>query len=162
MIVKTKKYKLPTGTYIKLALKNVLLEQWWVILIALAIASGAFFIFSWWWIIGAVLGYGLYVLFWLIQFAGVTQLDQSKILFEKLGYEINSQQILIKVNPRQGMPIKWENVRKAIIGKDYFLLIITKAQLIYLPFRIFNTEHERKFIETILKRKGYLKEKASV
>ena len=161
MIVKTKKYKLPTGTYIKLALKNVLLEQWWVIPIALAIASGAFFIFSWWWIIGAVLGYGLYVLFWLIQFAGVTQLEQSKILFEKLSYEINSQQILIKVNPRQGMPIKWENVRKAIIGKDYFLLIITKAQLIHLPFRIFNTEHERKFIETILKRKGYLKEKSA-
>ena len=162
MIVKTKKYKLPTGTYIKLALKNVLLEQWWVILIALAIASGAFFVFSWWWIIGAVLGYGLYVLFWLIQFAGVTQLEQSKILFEKLSYEITSQQILIKVNPRQGMPIKWENVRKAIIGKDYFLLIITKAQLIYLPFRIFNTEHERKFIETILKRKGYVKEKSAV
>ena len=161
MIVKTKKYKLPTGTYIKLALKNVLLEQWWVIPIALAIASGAFFIFSWWWIIGAVLSYGLYVLFWLIQFAGVTQLEQSKILFDKLSYEINSQQILIKVNPRQGMPIKWENVRKAIIGKDYFLLIITKAQLIHLPFRIFNTEHERKFIETILKRKGYVKEKSA-
>lgn len=161
MIVKTKKYKLPTGTYIKLALKNVLLEQWWVIPIALAIASGAFFIFSWWWIIGAVVGYGLYVLFWLIQFAGVTQLDQSKILFEKLSYEINSQQILIKVNPRQGMPIKWENVRKAIIGKDYFLFIITKAQLIHLPFKIFNTEHERKFIETILRRKGYLKEKSA-
>jgi hypothetical protein len=159
MIIKTKKYKLPTGTYIKLALKNVLLEQWWVIPIALAIASGAFFIFSWWWIIGAVLGYGLFVLFWLIQFAGVTQLEQSKILFEKLSYEINSQQILIKVNTKQGMPIKWENVRKAIIGKDYFLLIITKAQLIHLPFKIFNTEHEKKFMETILKRKGYIKEK---
>ena len=159
MIIKTKKYKLPTGTYIKLALKNVLLEQWWVILIALAIACGAFIIFSWWWIIGAVLAYGLYVLFWLIQFAGVTQLEQSKILFERLSYEITSQQILIKVNTKQGMPIKWENVRKASIGKDYFLLIITKAQLIHLPFKIFNSENERKFLETILRRKGYLKEK---
>ncbi len=161
MIIKTKKYKLPTGTYIKLALKNVLLEQWWVILIALAIASGAFIVFSWWWIIGAVLAYGLYVLFWLIQFAGVTQLEQSKILFERLSYEITSQQILIKVNTKQGMPIKWENVRKASIGKDYFLLIITKAQLIHLPFKIFNSENERKFMETILKRKGYLKEKSA-
>ncbi len=159
MIIKTKKYKLPTGTYIKLALKNVLLEQWWTIPIAVAIACGAFFVFSWWWIIGAVLAYGLYVLFWLIQFAGVTQLEQSKILFEKLSYEINSQQVLIKVNTRQGMPIKWENVRKASIGNDYFLLIITKAQLIHLPFKIFNSEHERKFMETILKRKGYIKEK---
>ncbi len=159
MIVKTKKYKLETGTYIKHALKNILLEQWWVVLIALAIASGAFFIFSWWWIIGAVVAYALYVLFWLIQFAGVTQMEQSKILFERLSYEINSQQILIKVNTKQGMPIKWENVKKATIGKDYFLFIISKAQLIHLPFRIFNSEHERKFIGTILKRKGYIKEK---
>jgi hypothetical protein len=59
------------------------------------------------------------------------------------------------------MPIKWENVRKAIIGKDYFLLIITKAQLIHLPFKIFNSEHEKKFMETILRRKGYLKEKSA-
>jgi len=35
-----------------------------------------------------VLGAGLFVLFWWIQFYGVTQLDQSKMLFERLSYEI--------------------------------------------------------------------------
>lgn len=157
MIVKTKKYKLETGTYIKLAMKNLIREQWWVFLIAAAIMCGAFFIFSWWWIIGPVIALLLYFLFWLIQFTGVTQLEQNKILFERLSYEINSQQILIKVNPRQGMPLKWEMVKKARMGKDHFLLIVSKAQLIHLPFRIFNTENERKFLETILKRKGYVK-----
>lgn len=157
MIVKTKKYKLETGTYIKLAMKNLVREQWWVFLIAAAIMCGAFFIFSWWWIIGPVIALLLYFLFWLIQFTGVTQLEQNKILFERLSYEINSQQILIKVNPRQGMPLKWEMVKKARMGKDHFLLIVSKAQLIRLPFRIFNTENERKFLETILKRKGYVK-----
>lgn len=158
MIVKTKKYKLETGTYIKLALVNILKEQWWVGLIFLAIVSGTFFIHTWWFFIGAMIALVLYLLFWLIQFAGVTQLEQNKILFEKLNYEIDSRQVLIKVNPKQGMPITWDNVKRAKIGNNYFLLIISKAQLIHLPFRIFNTENEKKFVETILRRKGYIKQ----
>lgn len=157
MIVKTKKYQLEKGTYMKIAMKNLIREQWWVFLIAAAIMCGAFFIFSWWWIIGPLIALVLYFLFWLIQFAGVTQLEQNKILFERLSYEINSQQVLIKVNPRQGMPLRWDMIKRAEIGKDYFLLIVSKAQMIHLPFRIFNTENEKKFLETILKRKGYVK-----
>lgn len=157
MIVKTKKYKLETGTYIKLALTNILKEQWWVFLIALAIMCGYFFIASHWWITGALIALTLYILFWLIQFAGVTQLEQNKILFEKLSYEIDSRQVLIKVNTKQGMPMTWNNIKKAIKGKDHFLLIVSKAQLIHLPFRIFNSDNERKFIETILRRKNYIK-----
>jgi hypothetical protein len=157
MIVKTKKYKLATGTYIKMGLRNILREQWWVILIALAICSGAIFIWSIWWIIGGVVGYGLYILFWVIQFTGVTQLEQNKILFERLNYEINSQQILMKINPRQGMPIKWDQIRRVFNGKDYYLLVMSKAQMIHLPYRIFNSDNERRFLETILKRKGFIK-----
>ena len=162
MIVKTRKYKLENSTYIKLALVNILREQWWVFLIALAIMGGAFFVFSWWWIIGPLIALALYVLFWVIQFAGVTQLEQNKVLFERLSYEINSQQILIKVSAKQGMPLKWNTIKRARVGKDYFLLIVSKAQLIHLPFRIFNTDNERKFVESILKRKGYVKEEKMV
>lgn len=157
MIVKTKKYQLSTGKYIKLGLINILRSQWWVFLIALAIASMTFVIPSNWWWIGSLIALVLYGLFWLIQFAGITQLEQNKILFERLNYEISSQQILIKLNPKQGMPMKWENVKKVYTGKDFFLLIISKAQFIYLPHRIFNSENERKFMETILRRKNYIK-----
>lgn len=156
MIVKTKKYKLETKTYIKIGMKNILKEQWWVILIALAIASGYFFIASWWWISMALLAYVLYLLFWVIQFAGVSQMEQNKVIFEKLSYEIDSRQILMKVNPRQGMPIKWDMIKKAELTKDAFVLIMSKAQFIHLPFRIFNTDNEKKFVETILRRKGLL------
>lgn len=156
MIVKTKKYKLETKTYIKIGMLNILKEQWWVILIALAIASGYFFIASWWWISMAILAYVLYLLFWVIQFAGVSQMEQNKVMFEKLAYEIDSRQILMKVNPKQGMPIKWEMIKRAQINKDAFLLTMSKAQFIHLPFRIFNSENERKFVETILKRKGFI------
>lgn len=157
MIIKTKKYQLPTGTYIKTALSNVLKDQWWVILIALAISCGYFWIPSIWWIIGAVLAYGLYVLFWTIQFTGVTQMEQNKMIFEKLAYEIDSRQVLMKINTKQGMPIAWNQIKKAEIRKDAFLLFLSKAQFIHLPFKIFNSENERKFLETILKRKELLK-----
>jgi len=34
---------------------------------------------------------------------------------------------------------------------------VNKAQLIHLPFKIFNTENERKFLLSILKNKGLVK-----
>jgi len=158
MIVRTKKFQLKTGTYIRVALKNVIRQQWWVFLIALAIASGTFFIpTTSWFIIGAIIGLVLYFLFWLIQFAGVTQMEQFKVLFDRLGYEINSQQVLIKISSKQGMPIPWDKIKRARKGKDHFLLVVSKAQLIYLPFKVFNTTNETKFVETILRRKGYIK-----
>lgn len=158
MLVKTKKYKLETGTYIKLGMLNVARQQWWVVLIALALCCGYFFAPSMWWFIGVGIALVLYLLFWLIQFAGVTQMEQTKVLFEKLAYEITSQQVMIKLNERQGMPMKWEQIKRARQGKDYYLLIVNKAQLIHLPFRIFRSDNERKFVGSILKRKGYIKE----
>lgn len=157
MIVKTKKYKLETGTYIKIGLLNILKEQWWVFLIYLAICAMYFIIPSWWWIIGATIALVLYVLFWVIQFAGIPQLEQNKILFEKLGYEIDSRQIMVKVSSKQGMPITWDMVKRASVNKNDFVLVVSKAQLIHLPFRIFNNENQIKFVETILKRKGLTK-----
>ncbi|EMR04701.1 hypothetical protein [Cesiribacter andamanensis] len=159
MIVKTKKYKLETKTYIGLGMKNILREQWWVFLIAAAIMAMYFVLPSIWWIIGAVIALILYILFWLIQFTGVTQMEQNKILFDKLSYEISSQQVLIKVNPRQGMPLAWNMIKKATIEGEAINLFVSKAQIIHLPFRIFNTDNERRFVETILKRKGLIKDK---
>ena len=156
MIVKTKKYQLSTSTYIKMAMINVLKKQWWVFLIALAICGGYFIIPSMWWLIGAGIALVIYLLFWLIQFAGVTQMEQSKILFERLAYEINSQQVLIKISSKQGMPIQWDQIKSAKVGKDSITLVVNMAQIIYLPFKVFKTDNERKFVETILKRKGYI------
>jgi len=157
MIVKTKKYQLETGKYIKIGLMNILKEQWWVALIAIAIACGYFWIASWWWISMALLAYILYWVFWLIQFAGVTQMEQNKVIFEKMSYEIDSRQILMKLNTKQGMPIKWDMIKKAEMTKDAFILTMSKAQFIHLPYRILNSENEKKFLETILRRKELIK-----
>ncbi len=157
MIIRTKKYKLPTGKYIRLGMTNVLRQQWWVLLIVIALCCGYLLAPSNWWFYGTAIAFILYLLFWLIQFAGVTQLEQSKMLFDKLAYEITSQQILIKISTKQGMPIKWDQVKRAKRGKKDFTFWINKVQMIHLPDKVFNSDNERKFLETILKRKGYLK-----
>jgi YcxB-like protein len=158
MIVKTKNYRLEKKAYIRMALKNILRKQWWVGLIVVAICLFYFLVPSIWWFIGAFVGAGLYLLFWWIQFYGVTQLEQGKMLFERFSYEITSQQIVMKINPREGMPMKWDQIKSAEITKDAFVLFVNKAQLIHLPFKIFNTDNERKFVNSILKTKGLLKE----
>jgi hypothetical protein len=158
MVVKTKNYKLDKKTYINLALKSILKQQGWIAALgAFAICQMYIWVPSIWWFIGAAVGLGLYLLFWWIQFYGVTQLEQGKMLFEKFSYEISSQQILMKINPREGMPLKWDQIKKAIVEKDAFVLFVNKAQLIYLPFKIFNTENERKFLTSVLRSKGFIK-----
>lgn len=158
MNVKTKNYRLEKKIYINLAFKRVMKQQGWIAaLAAFAICLGYIWIPSIWWFIGAFIGVLLYLLFWYIQFYGVTQLEQSKMLFEKFFYEINSKEILMKISVREGMPIKWDQIQKAEIGKDFFVLYINKAQLIYWPHKIFNTDNERKFVASILKAKGLAK-----
>ncbi|MCW5912421.1 MAG: YcxB family protein [Cyclobacteriaceae bacterium] len=157
MIVKTRNYRLEKRDYIKMALKAILQQQWWVGLIVLAICLCYLWIPSIWWFIGAFTGAALYLLFWWIQFYGVTQLEQGKMLFERFSYEITSQQIVMKINAREGMPLKWDQIKRAKAGKDAYLLFVNKAQLIHLPYKIFNTDNERKFVGSILKTKGLLK-----
>lgn len=160
MIVRTKNYKLEKKRYINLALKSILKKQGWMAIVGAVVICLGYFIpgaDSIWWFIAAIIGVALYVLFWWIQFYGVTQLEQGQPLFEKFSYEISSQQILMKKNPREGMPLKWDQIQRAEVGPDYFALFVNKAQLIYWPFKIFNTDNERKFVASILKTKGFVR-----
>ena len=160
MIVRTKNYRLDKKTYVNTAFKTILKKQGWMAVAGALLICMGYFIpgaSSIWWFICAIIALGLYLLFWWIQFYGVTQLEQGKMLFEKFSYEISSQQILMKINPREGMPLKWDQIKSASIGKDHFVLFVNKAQLIYWPFKIFNTENERKFVTSILRNKGLIK-----
>ncbi len=158
MIISTKKYQFSTQTYIRFAFTSVMKEFWWAWAVPVVILLiPVFYRPALWWCVSiALLLSILYVLFWLIQFVGVTQMEQSKFLFQKLSYDISSKHLLIKLNQREGMPLAWNNIKKIQKGKDYFLLIISRGQMIHLPFHIFKTENELKFVETILKRKNLL------
>ncbi len=159
MVIKTKKYGLSKKQYINMCLKSVLKEFWWVWFIPLAIMllpifiSGAF----WWCFSITLLLIVLYLGFWYIQFTAITQLDQYKMLFEKFSYEIDSRQILMKINAKEGSQITWDKVKKAEKTKDAFILTISRAQFIHLPFDLFKSDLELKFMETLLRRKGLIK-----
>ena len=157
MIVRTKKFQMGKGQYIRKGFFNLLSEQWWIILIYLLLCSMNFYIPSIWWIVGSSTALILYVLFWLIQFFGVTQVEQSSYMFERLSYEISSNQIMMKINNKQGMPIKWDTVKKVKIQKDCFLFKLNIVQFIIFPYKVFNNENEIRFIKSILNRKGYVK-----
>ena len=161
MIVKTRKYKLENGTYIKLAMKNILRTQWYWIavpigIIILNVILNLTVYPNIWIYFMAPLAIILYLLFWAIQFTGVTQLEQNKVLFQKLLYEIDGRQILMKMNSKEGMQMKWEMIKKAYKEKDHFLLVISKAQFIHLPFSIFNSENDLRFTESLLRRKNLI------
>ena len=95
--------------------------------------------------------------FWYAQFVGITQTEQTRMLFEKMQYEIDSRQILMKISDKQGMPVTWDKIKEAEKTTDAYVLILSKAQFIYLPFRIFNSEHDLRFMEVIMQRKNLLK-----
>lgn len=158
MIIKTKKYELSKKLYTTLCLKSILKEFWWVWFVPLAVmllpifVSGAF-----WWCLSIsltlIVGYWA---FWYIQFTAITQLDQYKIIFEKFSYEIDSRQILMKINAKEGSQITWDKIQKAEKTKEAFILTLSRAQFIYLPLDLFKNDLELKFMETILSRKGLI------
>lgn len=158
MIVRTRKYQLDKKTYIKAAFKALIARQWWVLLLPAALLVLSVVLMAHWPWITALSLTAAYFLFWYLLFVGMPQLDQAKLMFEKLSYEINSQQVLIKKNAREGMPLKWEQFKRVIKGKNSYIFILSKAQIIVLPYKIFNNpKNDERFVDSILKRKGYLK-----
>ncbi|TAE19154.1 MAG: YcxB family protein [Bacteroidetes bacterium] len=165
MIAKTRKYELDKKLYRRICLNGVMKQRWWIpvaifvgiivlnILLNFAYRNTWIYFFA---PIGAFLYYG----FWWVQFTGAPHLPQMKDWFKKYMYEISSQHILMKEkeNSPQGMQIKWENIKSAEKQKDGFVLYMSVAQFIYLPFKIFQNDTDLKFTESVLRRKNLLKE----
>ncbi|MCC5945448.1 MAG: YcxB family protein [Bernardetiaceae bacterium] len=154
MRISTKKYKLDNEFYLKTSFASVATEWWWAWLIPILI----FMIFSgfglWGWgLFTALLLTALYILFWIIQFAGLSRHEKTKMFFEPYTYEIDGKQIMMKVDSKRGMPLKWDQIAYAKIVKTGYLLYFNRFQFIYLPYRIFTSESQKQFLETLLKRK---------
>jgi len=154
---KTKKYQVPVNTYIKIGMTNVIKQWWWaftipvaIILLGIIIGGG--------WILGLTITAFvltiLYLLFWGVQFYGLTQVPQGKILFERLSYEFEQKQIKILKTQKEGMMMPWENIKKVTKTKDAFILKLSLVQYIHLPFAIFQTENDLRFTEKLFERKG--------
>ena len=153
MTISTKKAELQRNTYIKLALLHLLRRQWWVGALAVLLTAAIRHLGWGRWAIVPPILLLLYFLFWLVQFYGVTVVEDSAFIFDKMSYQINSQQIILQLTPKQGMAIAWDQIKAAKAREKGFVLFLSAAQLIYLPHRIFKGEHEIRFVLMLLKRK---------
>ncbi len=177
MAIKTKKNQLDKNAYAKLALLQVWKKEWWRALIPLVVLSlPVVFDFSWWWIAGAVVVTILYALVRSAQVMGVTQMEQSSVLFERVMFEIDQRQILMKRNDREGMALQWDMIERVTQSKDSYFFYLkgpSADQLptgfkgwlaktfnvpifLQLPFRIFNSPNDIKLMESLLRRKNFI------
>lgn len=178
--IRTKKYQLTSELYTQLALRRLWKRQWWV-LAALA-GAGVVLALVWpsWWVLAIVLVPALlHVLFWGAQVAGVTKLEQTKMLFERLFYEINAQRFLMKRNDREGAELKWEMFERVDRAPEGYVLTFasrppagapqpnllqrvliklgaSELQFLVLPTEIFVKPADLKLFESTLRRKGLL------
>ncbi|MDJ1471654.1 YcxB family protein [Cytophagaceae bacterium DM2B3-1] len=160
---KTKKYQMDKKVYVRLGMTHLLKTQWyWVFvpvgIIVLNIILNVTKVYTNWWIylIAFLVALG-YVLFWAIQFTGISQLEQYKVMFDKFSYDINTKQINAMINAKEGMQIGWDMVKDVYKEKDAYTLVLSRGQFIHLPFNIFNSDNDLKFFERILRQKNLIK-----
>jgi hypothetical protein len=162
MIVKTKKFSLDKKIYIKKAFADQFkkIQIWLLIPVAVAILglvlhfTGTYK--NWWILITAIIGGVLFVLFWYAQFYAAANMDQNKQMFDKFMYEIDSRQILVKINAKEGGIVKWDTIKSAEKDASGFFLHISRGQFLHFPNEVFNSDHDFKLFESILRRKSLL------
>lgn len=177
LAIRTKKTQLDTNTYTRLAMAQVWKKEWWYALIPFAVGVLPALIWpSWWWLASGLVLTVLYVLLRSAQITGVTQMEQSKPLFERVNYEIDNRQLIARLNEKQGMNIGWEMINRVRITPDGYMLYLKQGEapqelagwrrwvartfdvpvFMLLPTRIFNSPNDIKLFEAILRRKNLL------
>jgi hypothetical protein len=177
LAIRTKKTQLDTNTYTRLAMAEVWKKDWPYALIPFAIGLlPAIFVHSWWWIALAVLLTLLFVLLRSAQVTGVTQMEQSKPLFERMSYEMDNRMLLLRVSPEKAMQVGWDNIDRARRTDDGYQLYLRPGTppaglaawrvwvartfdvpvFLLLPLRIFNSPNDLKLFEALLRRKNLL------
>ncbi|MEJ8804344.1 hypothetical protein [Pontibacter sp. H249] len=175
--IRTKKYQMNKDLFTRIAVTQVWKKEWWYALIPFAIFMlPALFSFSWWWVALAVIMTILFILVRSAQVMGITRIEQGNVLFEKLHYDIDNRQILMKRNEREGMTMTWDMIKKVQRADDAYLLWLKPPSgtqmptgwkgwlartfevpvFIHLPYKIFNSQNDLKLMDNILRRKSFI------
>ena len=162
MAVKTKRFGLDKNQYVRIAMRQIWDQQkmWVLVPLGLLLLNAILNITkvypNYWIYVMVILGAVLYVGFWWVQFKGVTQLEQYKQLFEKYIYEIDSRQILVKLNAKEGGVIEWSMIKSGSKEKDAYILNMEKGQFLHFPTSVFNSDHDLKMFERVLRQKNLI------
>jgi hypothetical protein len=186
LAIRTKKSQLTTDAYTKMVMGEVWKKDWVYALIPFVLGLlPAIFLPSWWWIALALVLTILFVLFRSAQVTGVTQMEQSKPLFERMAFEMDNKQLLLRVGPdKEGkaMQLNWDMIDRARRDADAYLLYLKPGTppeglaawrlwlarafdvpvFLHLPLRIFNSPNDLKLFEALLRRKNLLPAEAGV
>lgn len=157
MIVKTKKVQLQKKDFIKLAFDNLLKEFWWALLIPAAWCL--FYILQpsqWWFITAGIMYVLLFGLTWLLLFS-VTKNEQFEMLFQKVSYHIDSRNLTIMLNAKQGSPIQWKQIQRIDQKGNDFIFYMNRITMICIPEKAFNNKNDINFTRSMLQKKGLLK-----
>ena len=180
LAIRTKKTQLSTDAYTRIVMGEVWKKDWVYALIPFALGLlPALFVHSWWWLALSVVLTLLFVLFRSAQVTGVTQMEQSKPLFERMAFEMDNKQILLRpASDKEGraMQITWDLIGRARRDSDAYLLYLKPGTppegmaawrlwlartfdvpvFLHLPQRIFNSPTDVKLFESMLRRKNLL------
>ena len=180
LAIRTKKSQLTTDAYTRMVMGEVWKKDWVYALIPFALGLvPALFVHSWWWLALSVVLTLLFVLFRSAQVTGVTQMEQSKPLFERMAFEMDNKQILLRVGPEKdgkAMQLTWDMIGRARRDADAYLLYLKPGTppadtaawrawmarafdvpvFLHLPQRIFNSPNDVKLFEAMLRRKSLL------
>ena len=185
LAIRTKKTQLSTDAYTRIVMGEVWKKDWVYALIPFALGLlPALFVHSWWWLVLSVVLTLLFVLFRSAQVTGVTQMEQSKPLFERMAFEMDNKQILLRpASDKEGraMQITWDLIGRARRDGDAYLLYLKPGSppegmaawrlwlartfdvpvFLHLPQRIFNSPTDVKLFESMLRRKSLLPAEAA-
>lgn len=178
LAIRTKKYQLDKDTYTRIALTQVWKRDWWQAAIPLVLLLlPAVFSFSWWWVAAAVVVTLLYVLLRSAQVTGVTQMAETKVLFERISYEFDPRYILMRANEKeQPRGLEWSHIERVRRTPDAYFLDLRQPDMtgqvpgwrlwlaklmwvpafIHIPQRIFNAPKDVTMFENLLRRKNLL------
>ncbi|TPG62884.1 hypothetical protein [Hymenobacter nivis] len=177
LAIVTKKSQFDTNAYTKLAMAEVWRKDWKYALVPFAIGLLPAIIWhSWWWLALSFVLTLAFVLLRSAQVTGVTQMEQSKPLFERMSFEMDQKQLLLRVSKEKAMQLTWDMIGKVRRDGDAYLLYLKAGDppadtagwrlwlartfdvpvFLHLPQRIFNSDNDRKLFEALLRRKNLL------
>ena len=177
LAIVTKKTQFDTNAYTKLAMAEVWRKDWVYALVPFALGLLPAIVWhSWWWLALSFVLTLLFVLLRSAQVTGVTQLEQRKPLFERMSFEMDQKQLLLRVSKEKAMQLTWDMIAKVRRADEAYLLYLKPGVppegtagwrlwiaktfdvpvFLHLPLRVFNSDNDRKLFEALLRRKNLL------
>ena len=153
MDIRTKAYSLPRSIYLKECYKNIIFSQLWLIILFNAILGYGIYAKIKWLIITLTIIEVLYFIFWFVQLIGVQYLQQASIIFQKVFYIFNENYINICISENERAMLKWDQVKKIKIKKNYAIIFLEKAHIIYVPYTSVKSGLEKNIFINLLKSK---------